>query len=339
MSQRLYAGFGALELISKTRRDGSHAVPERARPFGVLWEPAPRFLRRLAGVLLVIVLLGGCSGRAEPAGSGAGCPTESWSVLQTVDFGSPTLAVMFQDQSYGISTDLGGGIYFSEDGGGTWTYAATSGLSRVALEMDGDLFWHVGFGGWVTRSLDAGRTWETMSCLPHTGHIEYMSFGDEATGWAVTTELPAYFVTRDAARTWERVAFPEGMGRPAALHLRTPQDAYLLDTSGNLFVTRDGGSNWDRLSLQLADGASIPVLNHSAAMRFTDEEHGFVALNLLADGSGRTLGLRTDDGGRTWTEEPLPVPMGMFHLTRDAVYLTHVDLVEQGKVTVMCSQR
>ena len=129
------------------------------------------------------------------------------------------------------------------------------------------------------------------------------------------------------------------MGRPAALHLRTPQDGYLLDTAGLLFVTADGGASWTTLRLPLADGEAIPPLNHSVALRFTDADHGFAALSLLAGGSGRTLGLRTADGGRTWTQESLPVPMGMFHLTRDAVTLTHVDLIEQGKITVMCSRR
>jgi hypothetical protein len=293
----------------------------------------------LKAIFILVILAGapGCSGPGSPAGGASGCPSQAWTILETVDFGHPTLSVMFGDASFGIATDLGGGIHYTTDGGQTWTYAATSGLSRVALEMDGDLIWHVGFGGWVTRSLDAGRTWETMSCLPHTGHIEYMSFGDEMTGWAVTTELQAYFVTHDAARTWERVAFPEGMGRPAALHLRTPQDVYLLDTAGDLFVTRDGGGSWEMLSLHLADGESIPVLNHSAAMRFTDADHGFIALTVLGGGSARTLGLRTADGGRTWTEESLPVPPGMFHLTRDAVFLTHVDLVKQGEITVLCS--
>jgi photosystem II stability/assembly factor-like uncharacterized protein len=291
----------------------------------------------IAAAWLALVALTGCSG-GSPGPSGADCPSGTWTALGTADFGQPTLSVMFRDASFGIATDLDGGIHYTQDGGRTWTYAAASGLSRVALEMDGDRIWHVGYGGSVTRSLDAGRTWEVMSSLPHAGHIEYMSFADQATGWAVTTELEAYFVTRDSARTWERVPFPDGMGRPAALHLLTPEIVYLLDTAGDLFVTRDGGGTWEMLQLPLAEGASIPVLNHSAALRFTDPQHGFAALNLLADGSGRTLGLRTADGGRTWVEEPLPVPMGMFHLSRDAVYLTHVDLVEQGRITRLCSR-
>jgi hypothetical protein len=296
-------------------------------------------------IIFVLASLLGCSGAAEPISTrpvdtpGTGCPSKAWTILKAMNFDQPTISVMFLNGSLGISTDLAGGIYYTEDSGASWTYATKSGLSRVALEMNGGMIWHVGFGGSVTRSSDDGHTWQVLSSLPHGGHIEYMSFADEMTGWTVTTELREFFVTRDGARTWTRLPFPEGMGRPAAIHLRTPLDGFLLDTAGNLYVTKDGGVTWEARSLHLPEGSVIPVLNHSAAMRFVDEEHGFVALNLLAGGAGRVLGLRTGNGGDTWSEESLPVPMGMFHLTRDEGYLTHVDLIDQGKITLLCSNK
>jgi hypothetical protein len=62
-------------------------------------------------------------------------------------------------------------------------------------------------------------------------------------------------------------------------------------------------------------------------------------LTVLGGGTGRTRALRTSDGGATWTEEPLPVPMGMFHLSRDGVFLTHMDLYDNGKITLLCSAK
>ena len=268
-----------------------------------------------------------------------GCSSapDAWTVVATAHFGGPTLAVMFRDASFGIATDLDGGIHYSEDGGQTWTYAATSGLSRVALEMEGGRIWHVGFGGWLSRSGDDGHTWEGIGPLPHSGHLEYISFADENAGWAVSTERTDIFITSDGGLTWESLPFPDGMGRPAALHLRTPQDGYLLDTTGALFVTADGGAAWTRLVLPCGEGWTLPPLNHSAALRFTDAAHGFVALSLMGEGEGRVLGLRTSDGGRTWIDETLPVPLGMFHLTRDGLTLTHVDLLDHGRITILRS--
>jgi len=241
------------------------------------------FARMGMGLVLLAISLCGCS--AAPAGA--------WTVAATANFGQPTLSVMFRDASSGIATDLGCGIYYSEDGGATWTYVATAGLSRVALEMEGGRTWHVGFGGWLSRSGDDGHTWDGVGSLPHTGHLEYLSFADENNGWAVSTERTEIFITRDGGLTWESLPFPDGMGRPAALHLRTPQDGSLLDTTGALFVSADCGATWTRLSLPFGDGWTIPTLNHTAAMRFTDAPRGFVALFLLGDGQGRVIDLRT----------------------------------------------
>jgi hypothetical protein len=129
------------------------------------------------------------------------------------------------------------------------------------------------------------------------------------------------------------------MGRPAALHLRMPEEGYLLDTAGNLFISADGGQTWVNRPLDLPEGKTIPTLNHTAVVRFSDELHGVVVLNLIGRGEGLVRGLRTADGGATWTEETVPASMGMFHLSRDGVYLTHMDLYDNGKITLLCSAK
>ena len=153
------------------------------------------------------------------------------------------------------------------------------------------------------------------------------------------TELRAFFATADGGKSWRAIPFPEEMEAPAGLHLRTPREGYILDRAGNLYVSADGGDSWEVRSLGLAAEDTIPTLNHSAALRFRDALHGVVVLTTLGGGTGRTRALRTSDGGITWSEESLPVPMGMFHLTRDGVLLTHVDLYDQGKITLVCSAR
>jgi hypothetical protein len=191
----------------------------------------------------------------------------------------------------------------------------------------------------VLLSTDRAHTWREVGPFPHNRHVEYVSFADENSGWGVTTELRTFFSTADGGKTWSAHPFPETMGRPAALHLRTPRDGYLLDTAGHLFVSADGGESWEMRSLGLSEGTVIPDLNHSAAMRFSDARHGVVALNTIGGGNGDVFALRTADGGATWMKESLPVPLGMFHLTRDGVLLTHVDLYDNGKITLVCSAK
>jgi hypothetical protein len=325
--------------------DQSEAVPELHVGIEVATDMR-RTLRRQAAPLavcaLATILLAGCAravaGSAAPAATATGCPAGGWTVVGRTAFPRTTLSVMFADASFGIATDTGGGIYYTEDGGGSWTYAATAGLSRVALDMmDPGMIWHIGLGGALSRSTDRGRTWQFIRSLPHNRHLEYLSFADPLAGWALSTERTDLFVTENGGQSWNTLPLPDGMEFPAAINLRTPAEGRLLDTAGNLFTSLDGGTTWRRGSIGLAAGETIPTLNHSAAMRFTGGGNGVIALETLAGGGGRAYALRTADGGATWTEEALPLPMGMFHLTWDGMYLTHVDLIDQSKITILCS--
>ena len=286
------------------------------------------------------ILAAGCAG-CEPLFSESGCPSDEWTVIGNMHFGQSALSVMFGDAVTGIAADLAGKIYYTGDGGATWTGTIKAGASRAALEiLEGNRkMWYIGVGGDLLQSFDHGKTWESVGPFPWTRHVEYISFADELNGWGMTTEQRDFYATADGGKTWATAPLPEGMGAPAALHLRTPRDAYMLDTTGHLFVSADGGANWQSFSIGLGTDEKIPTLNHSAAVRFSDARHGVIAVMTIGGGTGRTRALRTSDGGNTWVEEPLPVPLGMFHLSRDGVYLTHMDLYDNGKITLLCSAR
>jgi hypothetical protein len=297
-------------------------------------------LIRSIKVFALALLAAGCAG-IEPLFSESGCPSDDWTVIGNMHFGQSALSVMFGDAVTGIAGDLSGKIYYTGDGGATWTGTLKAGASRAALEiLEGNRkMWYIGVGGDLMQSVDKGHTWESAGTFPWTRHVEYISFADELTGWGMTTEQRDFYATADGGKTWQVIPLPEGMGAPAALHLRTPRDGYILDTGWNLFISADGGASWETRSLGLVDGETIPKLNHSAAMRFSDSRHGVLVLTTIGGGTGQTRALRTSDGGATWIPEPLPVPIGMFHLSRDGVYLTHMDLYDNGKITLLCSGR
>ena len=261
-----------------------------------------------------------------------------WVVVQEIKADLPSIITAFVNEDHGIASDTGGGIYLTWDGGNTWEQITDNAPEVTALEyVDENLIWYVGFGGIVMRSNDGGQNWVIAGALPFGGHNEFVSFVDDQAGWVSTTEMGSYWVTNDGAETWTEYSLPEGMNTVAAMHLRTEQDAYFLDLTGNLFVTSDSGASWASLPLGLRDGSSIPKLPHMAAIRFTDQNHGLVTMSLLVDGGSRTVALHTDDGGANWTEEELPVPMGTFHITRDGLYLTHIDVIDHSLFTVMRS--
>jgi len=194
-----------------------------------------------------------------------------------VDFGQPTTSVMFRDPAYGVVSDLGGGIHYTQDGGKTWELATDAGFSRVALDMDTHIIWHVAYGGALLHSADDGHTWEHLSQLPHSGHIEYISFSDPMNGWFVSTEVRTLFVATDGRKIWDALSLPDGMGHAASIQQRTIRDGYLLDTDGRLFITYDGGLKWISRYLPPVGGLIIPNQNHSAVLRFMDGKKGLVA--------------------------------------------------------------
>ncbi len=295
----------------------------------------------LTGFIFLILLLAsaGCGGK--PLSAPASCSSPEWAVLRETHFGQSTLSVMFGDANFGVAADLAGRIYYTEDGGTTWTATIKAGASRAAIEVSEQnrRIWYIGVGGDIELSTDRGRTWTSVGPFAWNRHVEYVSFADERNGWGMTSENPILYATADGGRQWTTIPLPPGMGFPAALHLRTPRSGYLLDTAGNLYISHDGGESWIVRPIGLADGETIPTLNHSAALRFTDANHGLIAVTTIGGGTGKVRALRTADGGATWTAEPLPLTMGMFHLSRDGVYLTHVDLNDQGKITLLCSAR
>lgn len=217
------------------------------------------------------------------------CTSDNWEIIGQVDFGQPTISVMFRDPVFGIATDLGGGIYYTEDGGKAWNYATDAGFSRVALDIDADTLWLVGYDGALLGSRDNGHTWEHLSQLPHNGHIEYISFSDLMNGWFVSTEVRKLFVTTDGGKIWDALSLPDGLGRVASIQQRTIKDGYLLERDRRLFITYDGGLNWISRSLPSVGGLIIPDQNHSAALRFMDGKNGLIALNMVGGGTSKVL--------------------------------------------------
>ena len=176
----------------------------------------------------------------------------------------------------------------------------------------------------VSLSTDGGKTWKAvgekaggMGCI--------LAFADAETGWFGSGTK--FEMTADGGATWKELALPEGVGKVAAIALRTPTDGYLVDGDGVLHITKDGGKTWSSQSLGLDNPkilgfASGAFINETpqVAVRFFDANHGLVVLGL----SGETgmIALRTSDGGKTWEKESLPGGLGKPYLSRDGKFLT-----------------
>jgi photosystem II stability/assembly factor-like uncharacterized protein len=189
--------------------------------------------------------------------------------------------------------------------------------------VDVQTIWQCGMKN-VSVSTDGGKTWKAiaekaggMGCL--------LTFADPKTGlFGFGTKFQ---MTTDGGATWKELALPKDANNAAAISLRTPTDAYLVDKDGVLHITKDGGTTWTSRSLGLNSPSIMGFVTGGfvnetpqAAVRFSDADHGLVVLGL--SGETKMIALRTADGGKTWKKESLPAELGKPYISRDGKFLT-----------------
>jgi photosystem II stability/assembly factor-like uncharacterized protein len=255
----------------------------------------------------------------------------SWGVIRALEINHSTQVAGFIDGAFGITVGHAGEVHYTTDGGETWPKADNVSQCRYGLDIvDRNLAWNVGNGGNVRVSTDSGRTWKAVTGLEFTGVNPFISFIDDQIGWAGYAEK--LWSTNDGGQTWMAIPLPEKATELIEISLRTANAGYLIDNTGVLFTTQDGGKSWVG---QILDVDLPPLdLAHSAVIRFIDADHGLIIMGLAGGGTSKVVALRTSDGGRTWEKEVLSVPIGQFYLARDGTILTGVDIM-RGNITVL----
>ena len=241
-----------------------------------------------------------------------------------------TLAGFLTD-AFGITVGPDDDVRYTTDGGQSWTKAASALHCRHGLEIVNEkVAWHCGNGG--TRiSINGGQSWQTVT----TSACPYLSFLNAQTGWAASPYVLQ--ATFDGGVSWENVTLPFASQNIAAIDLRTANDGYVLDTAGNLFVTTDGGQNWEIHSLGLKTGERlIPTTEGpKAVMRFVDTQQGIVVFDLS---DGTVWFTITSDGGQSWQRAEISELRDQsyyyhLYLTRDGHLLTVTDDFNNGTNT------
>jgi photosystem II stability/assembly factor-like uncharacterized protein len=295
------------------------------------------FLILTLGVLLALVV--GCV-PATSAPPATAIPTQAksagpWQVVLQKEIEHPIRVAAFFNESFGLTggpSDVGQ-AYLTTDGGDTWIKTENSADCLFSLDIvDSQVAWQCSLGP-VRVSTDGAQTWQAVT--DYSNYCRQLSFLDAETGWlAASNQLG---ITTNGGQTWEAIPLPEGVQDIAAISLRTVTEGYLLDINGVFYTTPDGGQSWSSHSLDLGNST---LLNHetaSAAIRFSDADHGVMALNLASEGESKIIVLRTVDGGQTWAPEnvmttaPLLVSL---YLSRDGSTLTVADKMKY-QITVL----
>ncbi|MEM9831163.1 MAG: hypothetical protein AAF944_11035 [Bacteroidota bacterium] len=226
-----------------------------------------------------------------------------------------------------------GGVWKSENGGTAWTSifddAPTQNVGAVAVQPDNSNVVWVGtgegnprnsmnLGQGLFKSRDAGKTWELVGLEetktihrilidPADGNVVYVgAMGDPFS----PNEHRGVYKTTDSGQTWNQILFTNdqsGVGdmvmdpsNPQKIfaamyeHRRTPYSFTSGGPGSGLFVTMDGGENWQ----QLGEENGLPA-----------GELGRIGVAIAPSNPNRVYAkveakknvlYRSDDGGFTW---------------------------------------
>lgn len=249
----------------------------------------------------------------------------SWLLISRVSSPRDTYIAGFWSEKNGIAAGAGGDVRITNDAGNNWKKAENNTLCRFGLEIvDENIAWHCGNGGIIGLSLDGGRAWHSAGLfgpdIPN--QCRFLSFLDDKVGWAATPVLLGS--TSDGGKTWQEINPPEGIQQISSIELRSPNNGYLLDKNGGLFITQNGGQNWSEFSIGLQaneffSNNTTPLV----AMQFMDEQRGKIVYQVQK----KIWIANTYDGGQTWQRAQIPKLQDMFaiFLSQDGNLLTLFD--------------
>ncbi|MFO7890078.1 MAG: YCF48-related protein [bacterium] len=204
------------------------------------------------------------------------------------------------------------------NGGSEWTVqsaAVNEDLWDVHF-IDSNKGWAVGNSGTIVHTVNGGDTWTVQNAGINL-NFKSVYFTDGLNGWAVANEPIHYdpfdepdgwqgrvFHTSNGGEDWTEQTFPGDAGilhciyfqnnqKGWAAGIRNDEVDFLMETSGAMYYTEDGGVNWVE---KYVPGINVVFTD----INFVTEERGWAVG--FAGSSGETGGtiFKTTDGGDTW---------------------------------------
>lgn len=147
----------------------------------------------------------------------------------------------------------GGRIYFSADGGVTWTLQENAAISATAITGVSFVDPNIGFacytGGQVGKTTDGGTTWAAATVSGSAAALDIDAISAYAV-WVVGSD--GMFYTTDAGVTWSK----RNANAVAALDFLNESVGYAVGSSisGSIWQTIDGGYDWSALTSMANQG-------------------------------------------------------------------------------------
>jgi photosystem II stability/assembly factor-like uncharacterized protein len=275
--------------------------------------------------------------RAGGAPGSAFAPGPDGTLGKTVDGGrtwtrgnvstpEDVLDVSFPTVTEGYALDIEGGLFRTSTGGTSWRPLdiGTTADPLAVHATDASTVLLIGPTG-VRRSTDGGNAFETVrgKDVQKAG----LTAVDRAGSAIVAYGSRDVVRSTDKGRSWKAVRKPgRYVRRGKALVNRLgvslvdftdARTGYLVDTSGRLWKTRNGGTSWTEL----------PGVAHGRpyGISFSSANRGYLVIDRFGGSQGRAgFLLTTDDGGATWHPQfvvSTPIPGGGIAATPQGNYL------------------
>ena len=210
--------------------------------------------------------------------------------------------VAFPTAGDGFALDDSGGLFRTADGGASWRALDIGTTARPsAVAAPSPTIAVIAGPKGLRRSVDAGDTFSTV-----TGSVSKSVLGDiDSAGSALVAFGPQdVWRSTDKGKTWTAVRKPgkyvtrngKKVNSKGVQHVDfvSANAGYVLDTSGQVYRTSNGGKSWTALTATGNSG--------SYGMAFSSASKGYLIVPRFGSTTAGFL-LRTTDSGRTWTPE------------------------------------
>jgi photosystem II stability/assembly factor-like uncharacterized protein len=103
----------------------------------------------------------------------------------------------------------------------------------------------------VYFTTDGGKTWTGRS-TPTTGSLSAFSFADPLHGWYETKENSVLMRTVDGGKHWEALSHDAVLTNTQWLQFVTPTTGFAISLEAEeLLKTADGGTTWQRIPVRV----------------------------------------------------------------------------------------
>jgi photosystem II stability/assembly factor-like uncharacterized protein len=172
------------------------------------------------------------------------------------------------------------------------------------------------------HTTDGGQSWQIVQIpIPENQAYFNVTYFDATTAYVISTDLGAtpklLHITRDSGQTWQKIELANLNPGSASVVAVTPEILFLFEDLGAgagsqgvaLSRSLDGGQTWELNFAHVpgeTSGASLPLGGIKSLPAFLDPELGFIGGSHPVDNEAYFF--RTEDGGRSWQPQALPVP-------------------------------